>query len=211
MRRRRGSQPCSQNRKWRPKKCRSLRSLQIRGNAAPNAGTASASGKPGPEWPWWSCSGHGCGSANRWGQNPVPASGTNRDMPPTTIKVPSPSGFRIWWIVVDPEWHVWCLATSRASARIAAIRGLPWMRDLPTAPSQDLCQADRSARDSGPLPRCGARLAPLGGSSTLTPAEPTTSRQTALTRTSSTPRLTVLSWRGQGHVEGVPTDGGSVW
>ncbi|MCL5984059.1 MAG: hypothetical protein M1143_00580 [Candidatus Thermoplasmatota archaeon] len=64
-------------------------------------------------------------------------------------------------IVVNPEWHVRCPAGLRASARIAAIRGLPWLRDLPTAPSQDLCQADRSARDSGPLPRGRDRLAPL--------------------------------------------------
>ncbi len=139
-----------------------------------------------------------------------PLLGTDSNIPPRTIKVPSPSRFRIWWIVVDPEWHVRCLAASRASARIAAIRGLPWLRDLPTAPSQDPCRADGSARDSGPLPRGGARLAPLGGSSTLTTAEPTTSHQTALTWTTSTPRLTVLPWRGQDHVEGVPMDKGSV-
>ena len=140
-----------------------------------------------------------------------PLLGTYSHIPSTAIKVPSPSGFRIWWIVVDPEWHVSGLAASRASARIAAIRGLPWMRDLPTAPSQDLCQADRSARDSGPLPRGGARLTPLGGSSTLTPAEATNSPQTALTRTSSTLRLTVLPLGGHGHMEGVPMDRGSVW
>ena len=166
--------------------------------------------KPGPEWPWWSCSGHGCGSANRWGQNPVPASWDRLSYSLNSHKGALPFGIQDLVEVVDPEWHVSGLAASRASARISAIRGLPWLRDLPTAPSQDLWQADRSARDSGPLPRGGARLAPLGGSSTLTPAEPTTSHQTALTWTASTPRLTVLSWRGQGHVEGVPMDGGSV-
>ncbi len=91
--------------------------------------------------------------ACRWGQNPVPASGTRLDMPPTAIRMSFPPGFGNPKMVVAPEWLVRCLAASFGTH--VGHSGPPPDAGPSRRPFARPCQADGRLGTPGPSRKAG--------------------------------------------------------